>query len=171
VVRIGGNETGTGTGVAHRGTERVARALATLAPESVIIELDASARTAAHAASALGCPPGAIANSLIFMADTTPLLIMTSGDHRVDLDLVAASIGVDALRRATPEEVRAATGQPIGGVAPVGHPSPVRTLVDESLSRYENVWAAAGTPHSVFATTYRRLLAMTGGQSVVVSNL
>jgi prolyl-tRNA editing enzyme YbaK/EbsC (Cys-tRNA(Pro) deacylase) len=148
----------------------VARALATLAPESAIVELDASARTAALAAAALGCPTGAIANSLVFMAATTPLLIMTSGDHRVDLDLVAASIGVDALRRATPEEVRAATGQPIGGVAPVGHPSPVRTLVDESLSRYETIWAAAGTPNAVFATTYRHLVAMTGGQPVVVSN-
>ena len=156
--------------MAHRGTERVAQALAELAPDSAIRELDASTRTAAHAAAALGCPLGAIANSLIFMADTTPLLILTSGDHRVDLDLVAASIGVDALRRATPEEVRAATGQPIGGVAPVGHPSPVRTLVDESLARYETIWAAAGTPHAVFATTYGRLLSMTGGQPVVVSD-
>ena len=83
------------------------------------------------------------------MAATSPLLIMASGDHRVDLELVAASIGVDALRRATPDEVRAATGQHIGGVAPVGHPSPVRRLVDESLSRYETIWAAAGTPHAV----------------------
>jgi prolyl-tRNA editing enzyme YbaK/EbsC (Cys-tRNA(Pro) deacylase) len=156
--------------MAHRGTERVARALATLAPESAIRELDASTRTAAHAAAALGCPLGAIANSLLFMAATTPILIMTSGEHRVDLDLVAASIGVDALRRAAPDEVRSATGQRIGGVAPVGHPSPVRTLVDETLSRYETIWAAAGTPHTVFATTYRRLLSMTGGQPVVVSN-
>jgi prolyl-tRNA editing enzyme YbaK/EbsC (Cys-tRNA(Pro) deacylase) len=155
--------------MAHRGTERVAQVLASLAPDSAIRELDASTRTAAHAAAALGCPLGAIANSLIFMASTTPILIMTSGDHRVDLDLVAASIGVDPLRRATPDEVRAATGQPIGGVAPVGHPSPIRTLVDESLSRYETVWAAAGTPHAVFATTYPRLLSMTGGQPIVVS--
>jgi prolyl-tRNA editing enzyme YbaK/EbsC (Cys-tRNA(Pro) deacylase) len=95
---------------------------------------------------------------------------MTSGDHRVDLDLVSAVIGGPPLRRATPEEVRAATGQPIGGVAPVGHPSAVRTLVDESLSRYDTIWAAAGTPHSVFATSYAALVAMTGGEPVVVSN-
>ena len=156
--------------MAQRGTERVAQALAALAPESVIRELDASTRTAAHAAAALGCPLGAIANSLIFMAAEAPILIMTSGDHRVDLDIVADSVGIGPLRRATPEEVRAATGQPIGGVAPVGHPSPVRTLVDESLSRYETIWAAAGTPHAVFATTYRRLLSMTGGQPAVVAN-
>jgi len=156
--------------MADPGTERVARALAELAPESAVLELDASTRTAAHAAAALGCPLGAIANSLIFMAAEAPILIMTSGDHRVDLDIVADSVGIGPLRRATPEEVRAATGQPIGGVAPVGHPSPVRTLVDESLSRYETIWAAAGTPHAVFATTYRRLLSMTGGQPAVVAN-
>jgi len=156
--------------MADPGSERVARALAELAPESAVLELDASTRTAAHAAAALGCPLGAIANSLIFMTATTPILIMTSGDHRVDLDLVSAVIGGPPLRRATPEEVRAATGQPIGGVAPVGHPSAVRTLVDESLSRYDTIWAAAGTPHSVFATSYAALVAMTGGEPVVVSN-
>ena len=121
-------------------------------------ELAESARTAAEAASALGCDIGAIANSLIFMADGSPVLILTSGGHRVDTASVAARLGVGALRRATPEQVRAATGQPIGGVAPVGHPQPVRTLVDVALEPYPVVWAAGGTPHTVFPTTYAELL-------------
>jgi prolyl-tRNA editing enzyme YbaK/EbsC (Cys-tRNA(Pro) deacylase) len=149
--------------------ERVARVLATGAAEVTIRELDASTRTAADAAAALGCAVGAIANSLIFMEGTTPVLIMTSGAHRVDLDLVAAAIEVGPLRRASPDEVRAATGQPIGGVAPVGHPHPISTLVDESLSTYETIWAAAGTPHAVFATTYSELLAITSGRPIRVS--
>jgi prolyl-tRNA editing enzyme YbaK/EbsC (Cys-tRNA(Pro) deacylase) len=155
--------------MAHRNVQRVSEVLATIGSDSTIRELDASTRTAADAAAALGCAIGAIANSLIFMAGETPVLILTSGAHRVDVDVVAAAIGVGSLRRATPEEVRAATGQPIGGVAPVGHPSPIRTLVDESLAAHETIWAAAGTPHAVFATTYPGLPSMTGGRAIAVS--
>jgi prolyl-tRNA editing enzyme YbaK/EbsC (Cys-tRNA(Pro) deacylase) len=155
--------------MAHRSVERVARVLETVAAEVTIRELDTSTRTAGDAAAALGCEVGAIANSLVFMTGTTPLLVMTSGAHRLDLDLVSGALGVPPLRRAAPDEVRAATGQPIGGVAPVGHPNPIRTLVDESLAAYETIWAAAGTPHAVFATTYRRLLAITGGQPIRVT--
>jgi prolyl-tRNA editing enzyme YbaK/EbsC (Cys-tRNA(Pro) deacylase) len=155
--------------MAHRNVGRVARVLEAVDPEIIIRELDASTRTAGDAAGALGCEVGAIANSLVFMTGTAPRLVMTSGAHRVDLDLVSGSLGVPPLRRATPDEVRAATGQPIGGVAPVGHPSPIRTLVDESLAAYETIWAAAGTPHAVFATTYRQLLAITGGRPIRVT--
>jgi prolyl-tRNA editing enzyme YbaK/EbsC (Cys-tRNA(Pro) deacylase) len=126
-------------------------------------QLPDSARTAAAAAAQLGVAVGAIANSLIFDADGEPVLILTSGAHRVDTARVAALLGVAALRRATPEFVRTATGQPIGGVAPVGHPAPLRTLVDLDLGRYEVVWASAGTPHTVFPTSYSELLAITGG--------
>jgi prolyl-tRNA editing enzyme YbaK/EbsC (Cys-tRNA(Pro) deacylase) len=116
-----------------------------------------SARTAAAAAEALGCPVGAIANSLIFMADGEPVLVLTSGAHRVDTAHLATQIGVAALKRATPEQVRAATGQPIGGVAPAGHPRPVQTLIDLALQDYPVIWAAGGTPHTVFPTGYDEL--------------
>ena len=89
--------------------------------------------------------------------------MLTSGAHRVDTAKVAALLGVPALRRATPEFVRAATGQAIGGVAPVGHPAPLRTLVDVVLADYDVVWAAGGVPHAVFATTYDELVRITGG--------
>lgn len=153
----------------HRNTEAVARILAEVAPGATVHQLEASTRTAAEAAAALGCEVGAIASSLVFMAGGEPVLIMTSGAHRVDLELVARSTGLAPLRRATPDEVRAATGQPIGGVAPVGHPSPLRTLVDTELSKYATIWAAAGTPHAVFSTTYDELLAMTGGSATDVA--
>jgi prolyl-tRNA editing enzyme YbaK/EbsC (Cys-tRNA(Pro) deacylase) len=111
---------------------------------------------------------GAIANSLIFAADDTPLLVLTSGAHRVNTGLIAEVVGARKVARATPEFVRAATGQPIGGVAPVGHPAPVRTLVDTWLGKHEVVWAAAGHPHTVFPTTYEELLRITGGTATEV---
>ncbi len=126
------------------------------------------ARTAAEAAAALGVEVGAIANSLIFVADDAPLLVMTSGAHRVHEKCLAGRIGSGAILRATPEIVRDATGQPIGGVSPVGHPAPVRTLVDAALEQYPELWAAAGTPHAVFPTTFADLVAMTGGEVVEV---
>ncbi|MQA96715.1 MAG: YbaK/EbsC family protein, partial [Streptosporangiales bacterium] len=128
-----------------------------------IRELTDPAPTAATAAAQLGCEVGAIANSLIFSADGESLLVLTSGAHRVDTGKVAALIGVSKVRRADPEFVRAATGQPIGGVAPVGHPAPVRTLVDTWLAEYDVVWAAGGHPHTVFPTTFDELLRITEG--------
>lgn len=119
--------------------------------------------TAAAAAAALGIEVGQIANSLIFNADGEPLLVLTSGAHRVDTAKVAASLGIGALKRATPEFVRAHTGQPIGGVAPLGHPAPVRTLVDSALTGYAEVWAAGGVPQAVFAITPKELARITGG--------
>jgi prolyl-tRNA editing enzyme YbaK/EbsC (Cys-tRNA(Pro) deacylase) len=108
----------------HPNATAVAAALALAGATGEVRELADSARTAAQAAAALGCTVGAIANSLVFMADEHPVLILTSGAHRVDTAHVAGQLGVGAVRRATPEQVRAATGQPIGGVAPVGHPRP-----------------------------------------------
>ncbi|MGH9106327.1 MAG: YbaK/EbsC family protein [Acidimicrobiales bacterium] len=153
----------------HANTCAVAEALARLAPEAEVRELAESTRTAADAAAALGCPLGAIANSLVFVAGGEPVLIMTSGAHRVDVDFAASAAGLPRLRRATADEVKEATGQPIGGVAPVGHRSTLRAFVDQDLARHEVVWAAAGTPRSVFATTYDQLLAMTGGSALQVT--
>ena len=147
----------------HPNTEKVAAALKERGAAGEIIELPEAAPTAEAAARQLGCPVGAIANSLIFDADGAPLLVLTSGAHRVDTAKVAALVGARRVRRATPEFVREATGQPIGGVAPVGHPSPIRTLVDTWLERHETVWAAGGHPHTVFPTSYAELLRITGG--------
>jgi prolyl-tRNA editing enzyme YbaK/EbsC (Cys-tRNA(Pro) deacylase) len=131
-------------------------------------ELPDTARTAQAAAAQLGCDVGAIANSLIFAADGAPLLVMTSGAHRVDTDRVAGLIGAAAVTRADPASVRAWTGQAIGGVAPVGHPAPIRTVVDTWLAKYDTIWAAAGHPHTVFPTTYEELVRITAGTAAEV---
>jgi prolyl-tRNA editing enzyme YbaK/EbsC (Cys-tRNA(Pro) deacylase) len=132
--------------------------------------LNEAAPTAAAAAAQLGIDVGAIANSLVFAtAEGEPVLIMTSGAHRVDLAKAAPLLGTTALRRASAELVREATGQPIGGVAPLAHPAPLRTLVDVTLAQYPQIWAAGGIPHAVFPTTYDELLRLTGGQPAEVA--
>jgi len=153
----------------HPSAEHVAQVLRDHGVAGQVKELPEPAPTAATAAEQLGCEVGAIANSLLFAADGQPLLILTSGAHRVDTAKVAARIGAQRVRRADPEFVRSATGQVIGGVAPVGHPQPVRTLIDNSLDRYDVVWAAAGHVHTVFPTSYAELVRITGGEPAEVS--
>ncbi|MEI2811311.1 MAG: YbaK/EbsC family protein [Nocardioides sp.] len=135
-----------------------------------IVTLPESVHTAALAAAALGCEVGAIANSLLFDADGSPVLILTSGGHRVDTAATAARIGVPALRRASAEFVRAHTGQVIGGVSPLAHPGPIPTFIDTWLQRYPVVWAAAGHPAAVYSTSYAELVAMTGATPVEVES-
>jgi len=153
----------------HRNAERVARQLRALGVAGEVRELPQPAPTAATAAAQLGCGIGAIANSLVFNAGGEPLLILTSGAHRVDTAKVAAELGVEKVRRADPEFVLASTGQAIGGVAPVGHPKPIRTLVDAALQDYEVIWAAAGHVHTVFPTSFAELLRITSGTPLEVS--
>jgi prolyl-tRNA editing enzyme YbaK/EbsC (Cys-tRNA(Pro) deacylase) len=153
----------------HPNVQRVADALAAAGATGEIRILDEAVPTAAAAAAELGCEVGAIANSLIFDGDGSPVLILTSGAHRVDTVKVAAEHGIGKLRRATPDFVKEHTGQSIGGVAPVGHPAPVRTLVDTTLEEYAEVWAAGGIPHSVFPTTYKELLRITNGTPIAVN--
>jgi prolyl-tRNA editing enzyme YbaK/EbsC (Cys-tRNA(Pro) deacylase) len=136
---------------------------------STVRLLPAAVKTAVAAATALGIDVGQIANSLIFAADDEPILVMTSGAHRVDTAKVAAGLGVAALTRATPDFVLVHTGQAIGGVAPVGHPKPIRTLVDVDLARYDEIWAAGGVPESVFPTTYAELVRITAGMPAEVA--
>lgn len=131
--------------------------------------LDDDVKTAAAAAAALGVAVGAIANSLVFAADGASLLALTSGAHRADTGLLAELIGADKVGRADAAFVREHTGQPIGGVAPVGHPSPLKTLVDRHLERYAVVWAAAGHPKSLFPTTFADLVTLTGGTAADVA--
>ncbi|WP_183100321.1 YbaK/EbsC family protein [Nocardioides pelophilus] len=133
-----------------------------------IVILPDAVHTAALAAEALGCEVGAIANSLLFDAAGSPVLILTSGAHRVDTQKTAAGVGVEKLQRARPEFVRQHTGQAIGGVSPIGHPAPVPTYVDSWLQRYDIVWAAAGHPAAVFSTTYDELIALTGASPIDV---
>jgi prolyl-tRNA editing enzyme YbaK/EbsC (Cys-tRNA(Pro) deacylase) len=137
--------------------------------QSVVRMLPSAVHTAVAAAAALGVGVGQIANSLIFNADGEPLLVLTSGAHRVDTGKVAAALGVTMLRRATADFVRDHTGQPIGGVAPIGHPKAVRTLVDETLEQYDEVWAAGGIPQAVFPTTYTELVRVTAGTPAQVA--
>jgi prolyl-tRNA editing enzyme YbaK/EbsC (Cys-tRNA(Pro) deacylase) len=134
-----------------------------------VVILPDSVHTAALAAEALGCEVGAIANSLVFDADGSPVLILTSGAHRVDTAKLATDLGVTNLKRAKPEFVRAHTGQVIGGVSPIGHPGPVPTYLDTWLRRYDVVWAAAGHPAAVFSTTYDELARMTGAPEIEVA--
>jgi prolyl-tRNA editing enzyme YbaK/EbsC (Cys-tRNA(Pro) deacylase) len=110
-------------------------------------------KTAADAARAIGCELAQIVKSLVFMAAGRPLIALTSGANRVDPTRLAAVAGVAEVRRATPEEARAATGFAVGGTPPFGHPEPVRAYLDPALLAFEEVWAAAGTPDSVFPLT------------------
>ena len=154
--------------IEHPAVLRVRSALADhgLAPE--IRWFDEAATTAQAAADALGIEVGAIANSLIFALDGQAVLVLTSGAHRVDTDWLGDKLG-GTLGRASKELVKEATGQVIGGVAPVGHPAPLRTLVDVALADYPEVWAAAGHAHTVFPTTFDELLRITGGEATTVS--
>ena len=157
----------------HRNVDVVAAALAAPGAAASRVArmqlLPDAVAPAAAAAAALGVEVGQIANSLVFDADSQPLLVLTSGAHRVNTHKVAALIGAQQVRRASPDFVRSATGQVIGGVAPVGHPAPLRTLVDRALERFPEVWAAGGVPRAVFPTTYAELVAVTGGEPADVA--
>lgn len=152
----------------HPAVARVRAALTAAGATGEVRILDDAARTAAQAAAALGVEVGQIANSLVFEADGAPLLVLASGAARVDTVHVAELVGAREVRRATPEFVRTHTGFVIGGVAPVGHPEPLTTLVDTYLAAYDVVWAAAGHPHTVFPTTYDELLRITAGRAAEV---
>jgi prolyl-tRNA editing enzyme YbaK/EbsC (Cys-tRNA(Pro) deacylase) len=165
--------------LAHPAVARVREALTAVHVTTEIVVLDGAARTAAQAAAYLGVLTAQIANSLVFAVTAQgvehpdhasvapePLLVLASGAHRVDTSKVADLLELDTVDMASADLVREATGFVIGGVAPVGHVRLVRTLVDVSLARYDTVWAAAGHPHAVFATTYDELLRITGGQPI-----
>lgn len=137
--------------------------------DTTIRVLPDSARTAPEAAAAIGCDVAAIANSLVFVADGSPVLVMTSGGHRADLAVVARSIGAGEVMMAPASIVREATGQAIGGVAPTGHPAPLRTYIDEALAEHDEIWAAAGHPHTVMPLTFASLQALTGGEVIAVA--
>ena len=150
--------------------KRVQQALIDLGVSGQIKVLSDSARTAQEAADGLGIEVGQIASSLIFkLPDHSPLLIITSGRHRVDVDLVAKNLGIEKLERVDAAYVKEISGFSIGGVSPIGWIStPEITLIDEALSDYDVVWAAAGHPHAVYPTTYVELIQCTGAQPMIV---
>jgi prolyl-tRNA editing enzyme YbaK/EbsC (Cys-tRNA(Pro) deacylase) len=133
--------------------------------------LSDSARTAQEAADALGILVGQVASSIVFkLDDESPLLVITSGRHRVDTKLVAEKLGIAKLHRVDADYVKEKSGFSIGGVSPVGWISPATILIDEALNDYEVVWAAAGHPHSVYPTTFAELIQATGAKPMVVGD-
>jgi prolyl-tRNA editing enzyme YbaK/EbsC (Cys-tRNA(Pro) deacylase) len=144
-------------------------ALRALGLPADVRELGASTRTAPEAAAAVGCELGAIVKSLVFRGRSSgdPVLVLVSGDNRADEARVEAEVG-EAVGRADADWVREVTGYAIGGIPPVGHPSPVRTVVDEDLLRFDEVWAAAGTPRAVFPVAPRALAEAAGGTLAAV---
>lgn len=143
-------------------TQRVQAALAAHGVRAQIVEFPQGTRTAQDAAAAIGTTVAQIVKSLVFIAGEEPLLVETSGSNRVDLSKLEARLGVP-VRQANADEVRQLTGFAIGGVPPVGHKRPIRTLIDEDLMAHEEIFAAAGTPHTVFRLTPQELVRLTGG--------
>lgn len=152
----------------HPNGVKVRDALRGAGVDAEIVETDESSPTAVRAAEQLGIAVGQIANSLVFSADGSPVLILASGAHKVDTELIAQFLGAQSVHRPDADFVRDHTGQPIGGVAPLGHPTPIRTIVDEALAQYDVVWAAGGHPHYVFPTTFDELVRITGGTPLAV---
>lgn len=148
--------------------QRVAAALAAAGSAAQVIALAETARTAEDAARALACPVGAIVKSLVFRLGDRPVLALVAGDRRCDPARLAAVLGLPGtVARADADLVRAATGQSIGGVAPLGHPTALPTAIDASLERFATLYAAAGHPHCVFATAYAELRRLTDAAVMV----
>jgi prolyl-tRNA editing enzyme YbaK/EbsC (Cys-tRNA(Pro) deacylase) len=153
----------------HPSAQRVSDALEAAGVRGHVREFTTPTRTSAEAAAALGCGVAAIASCLVFVADDEPVVVIKSGAHRVDLVHLAGELGASEVRQADAKEVRAATGQPIGGVAPVNWPTSPRVFIDATLAGIGQIWSAAGTPNAVFPTTYDELRRVTGAAPVTVA--
>ncbi len=136
--------------------EKVRDAARELGLDVTVRSLDQSTKTVRDAAAAVGCDEGKIAKSIVFVCDGEPIVCVTSGAHRVDVERVALALDCAEARMATPDEVRAATGYPVGGVPPIGHALPV--LFDEELIRHDRIWAAGGDSNSLFEVDPRELI-------------
>ncbi|MBX6352039.1 MAG: YbaK/EbsC family protein [Thermoflavifilum sp.] len=149
--------------------QRVQDAIRALGYNFTVLELADSTRTAAEAAAAVGCEVAQIAKSLVFRGEQTgePVLVIAAGHHRVNEQRIADHLG-EPIGKANADDVREQTGFVIGGVPPIGHARPLRTLIDEDLLQFDVIWAAAGHPHALFQLTPQALVAMTGGTVVRV---
>ncbi len=152
-------------------TERVAAALEALDLPAKVVEFDASTATAEAAAAAVGCELGQIVKTLVFIADGRPTMALVAGDQQVDTVKLAELLGVSRkrLKMGSTDEVLAMTGYPVGGVSPVGALTPCDVVADESLRRFERLWAAAGGPHAVFGIGREELVAATGAQWAAIA--
>jgi prolyl-tRNA editing enzyme YbaK/EbsC (Cys-tRNA(Pro) deacylase) len=150
--------------MAASGPERVQAALEALGLDIAIMRVPGTAKTAQQAADAAGCPVGAIVKSICVVAGERPAVILCPGDRRVDLDRVAALLGVDHVRMAPADTVRAATGYAIGGVPPLGHATPVPVYMDTGLLAWDIVYAAAGAPDAIFPIAPTVLQRVSGAQ-------
>lgn len=150
---------------------RVAAALRALGLTSAPTVFEQSTATADEAAAAVGCEPGQIVKTLLFMADGRPTMVLMAGDRQADTAALAEILGVGRkrLKMATPEEVREVTGYEVGGVAPVGWVKPADVVIDDSLRRFRQVWAAAGAPNAVFAAGVEELAKAVGGQWATIA--
>jgi prolyl-tRNA editing enzyme YbaK/EbsC (Cys-tRNA(Pro) deacylase) len=148
----------------HRNNQRALDAAAAHGLQLEITRFPADTRTAQDAAAAIGCPVGAIVKSLVLRSDDGPLMVLTSGANRVSYAKVEKATGRTGIGRADADAVRAATSYPVGGVSPFGHPAPLPTLIDHALLTYDEVWAAAGTPDSVFPISPDALIAATAAE-------
>lgn len=155
-------------GLDHPGIARVQQALQAGGSTAQVMILSNSARTAQQAADALGCPVGAIVKSLVFACDGQPYMALVAGDRRCDTDVLARHFNLPAMDRADADLVRRATGFAIGGVAPLGHLQPLPIVLDESLRRFEWLYAAAGHPHAVFPTSVDELIRLTNARPVSI---
>jgi len=167
----GGTPSAEGTAAETTGVDKAAAdALAAAGITTTIVVLEHAARTSAEAAAAVGCDVGQIVKSLVFRLRESglPLLVLTSGANRVDETKLGALLG-ESVGRADADFVRAHTGFAIGGVAPLAHPAPLTTLIDEPLLKWEAIWAAGGHPHTVFRLTPDELVRIAGGRVVAVS--
>jgi Cys-tRNA(Pro) deacylase len=147
----------------HANAQRVVDAASMLGLDLELQEFPEGTRTAEDAARAIGCEVGQIVKSLVFIVDGSPVMALVSGANRLDETRLADAVGGTSVTRADADAVRAATGFPIGGVPPFAHTTPLRTIVDEDLLRYDEVWAAAGTPRDVFPIAPSDLVTATDG--------
>jgi len=147
-----------------KSVERVRQYLKDNGLDISLVELDKSTRTAQLAAEAVGTELGSIVKSLVFLADGKPTLVLVAGDRRADTNKLAQVLEARKVKIADADTVRAETGFAIGGVPPVGHHTPLPTIIDRSLGRFETVYAAAGSPRAVFPITYDMLLQITAGR-------
>ncbi len=147
-----------------RSAKRIQDALNALGAKLEVVELPASTRTSAEAAAAIGCSIRQIAKSIIFRSVVTgrPVMVIASGPNRVNESKIRGIIG-EGIEKADAEFVRKATGFAIGGIPPIGHAEPITTIIDEDLTRLDEIWAAAGTPNAVFKLNPALLVQLTGG--------
>jgi len=153
----------------HSSVIKCRNEFASLGVKGEIIKTNESARTAQEAADALGVEVGQIVKSLVFRANNQAVMVLASGDNRIDTQKVALALGVEKIEKADADLVRAATGYAIGGVPPFGHANKLEILIDPDLARYETVWAAAGHPYYVFPTNFKELILHSGAKAVDVA--